>query len=152
MAEIVVDKTDDVVSKTEAVVDNNEEEQKNEEAEVIAAPIKSKGGRPAGAKDKAPRKKKLTIVEEPLIVEPPAPPAPKPEAIRPKALPKPKPQAALPSSSLTFEEPVVEEPEPPSPRTIIRESSKNIMQLKHLADAARKTYLQDVYTQKLHCR
>ena len=54
----VVPKTEDVVPKKEEVVPIVE---KN--TPVVEAPAaKSKGGRPAGAKDNAPRKKKIVIV------------------------------------------------------------------------------------------
>ena len=55
----VVPKTEDVVP----VIEKN--------SPVVEAPAaKSKGGRPAGAQDKAPRKKKLVIVEEPIAKAP----------------------------------------------------------------------------------
>ena len=134
MDETVVEKTDpdiDVVAKIEP------------SEPTLEPKAKSKGGRPAGAKDKAPRKKKLTIVEEPLVPDPP------PEVVQPKPKSQPQPkQQVLPLSTLTFEEPVIEEP--PSPRTIMREASKTLMQLKHLSDTARKTHLGDMYTKKLH--
>ena len=107
---------------------------------------KKKGGRPAGAKDKAPRtRKKITIVEEPL--ESPAPDTPKePEAPAPKTKPTPK---ALPKLHVSFEPPVEIE-EPPSPRTIMKTASLSILQLRDLTDRARKTHLQDMHTKKLH--
>jgi hypothetical protein len=104
---------------------------------------KKKGGRPAGAKDKAPRtRKKITIVEEPL--EPPARETP-PE---PEAPPKPTPKA-LPRLNVSFETPAEVE-EPPSPRTVMKSASLSILQLRHLTDRARKTHLQDMHTKKLH--
>ena len=59
----VVPKTEDVVPKTEELVEKNS-------PVVEAPPAKNKGGRPAGAKDKAPRKKKIVIVEEPIAKAP----------------------------------------------------------------------------------
>ena len=48
---------------------------------VVVEPVEpKKRGRPAGAKDRAPRKKKVDIIEEPIaepIVEPSAEPVPK---------------------------------------------------------------------------
>ena len=112
--------------------------------EEIAAEPKKKAGRPAGAKDKAPRtRKKITIVEEPL--EPPAPETPpEPEAPPPKPTPK-----ALPKLNVSFE-PHVEIEEPPSPRTVMKSASLSILQLRHLTERARKTHLQDMHTKKLH--
>jgi len=40
--------------------------------------------------------------------------------------------------------------EPPSPRTIMRSASINILQLRELTEKAKKTHLQDMYTRKLH--
>ena len=112
---------------------------------IEEAKPKKQAGRPAGAKDKAPRtRKKITIVEEPL--EPPAPETPpEPEAPPP---PKPTPKA-LPKLNVSFE-PHVEIEEPPSPRTVMKSASLSILQLRHLTERARKTHLQDMHTKKLH--
>ena len=106
-----------------------------------------KKGRPAGAKDSAPRKKKVTIVEEPLIA--PVPPAPAP-APKPVLAHKPAPQAptTLPRLDVAFEEPA--HIEPPSPRTVMRTASMSILQLRDLTEKAKKIHLQDVYTKRLH--
>ena len=110
---------------------------------VEEAKPKKQAGRPAGAKDKAPRtRKKITIIEEPL--EPPAPEQPE----EPKAPPKPTPKA-LPRLNVSFEPPVEIE-EPPSPRTVMKSASLSILQLRHLTERARKTHLQDMHTKKLH--
>ena len=132
---------------TEAVVEIVEPivEESKLQASIIEEPEpKKKGGRPAGAKDKAPRtRKKITIVEEPL--EPPVPETPpEPEAPPPKPTPK-----ALPRLNVSFE-PHVEIEEPPSPRTVMKSASLSILQLRHLTDRARKTHLQDMHTKKLH--
>ena len=105
---------------------------------------KKKGGRPAGAKDKAPRtRKKITIVEEPLEHTRETPP--EEETLPP---PKPKPKD-LPKLHVAFE-PHVEIEEPPSPRTVMKSASISILQLRHLTERARKTHLQDMHTKKLH--
>ena len=141
MDEPVVEKTDPVVEpvkeKNESVVEN--------EPPPDPKP-KSKGGRPAGSKDKTPRtRKKITVVEEPLHAPPPAQPVQEPET--PKAT-KPAPKAA-PKVSL---EPPVEEPveEPPSPRSVMRSASMNILQLRELTERARRSHLQETYTKRLH--
>ena len=125
----------EVVPKTE---ENSPVIEKN--SPVVEAPAaKSKGGRPAGAKDKAPRKKKIVIVEEPIakapveIEKPKPPPTPVKEPVR---------------REVQFEEPVAQE-EPPSPRTIIRQSANHMLELKRLNDAARKNHLQNAYTRRL---
>ena len=101
---------------------------------------KSKGGRPAGAKDKAPRKKKIVIVEEPI--------AKAPVEIE-EPTPQPKPAKELVRREVQFEEPARAQEEPPSPRTIIRQSAGHMLELKRLNDSARKTHLQNTYTRRL---
>ena len=140
MDEPLVEKNEEVLQKNEPLVEASE-------AIVEPAP-KKKGGRPAGAKDKAPRKKKITIVEEPL--EPPPSPEPEPEPVakeapKPKVKPAPK---ALPRLDVSFEAPVEEAP--PTPRTIMRTASMIILQLHRLTERARKTHLGEAYTKKLH--
>ena len=104
----VVPKTEDVVPKTEEVVEKS--------APVVEAPAaKSKGGRPAGSKDKAPRKKKIVIVAEPIA---------KPPVEIEKAAPQPTPVKEPVRREVQFEEPAREEP--PSPRTILRQSANHI--------------------------
>ena len=128
----VVPKTEDVVPKIEELVEKN--------SPVVEAPAaKSKGGRPAGAKDKAPRKKKIVIVEEPIAKAPV-------EIEKPK--PQPTPVKELVRREVQFEEPPAQE-EPPSPRTIIRQSANHMLELKRLNDTARKNHLQNAYTRRL---
>ena len=109
---------------------------------------KSKGGRPAGAKDKAPRKKKVVIVEEDV-------PESRTEHEKRSSA---KSNTAASSSSAPSPEPVqtpepvrAPEPvrEPPSPRSIMRQSANHMLELKRLNDAARKTHLQSTYTRRL---
>ena len=138
MDEPLVEKNEEVLEKNEPIVEASKP--------VVEPAPKKKGGRPAGAKDKAPRKKKITIVEEPLEVEPEPEPEPvAKEAPKPKVKPAPK---ALPRLDVSFEAPVEEEP--PTPRTIMRTASMNILQLHRLTERARKTHLGEAYTKKLH--
>ena len=104
-----------------------------------AAPEK-KRGRPAGAKDQAPLKKKVTIVEEPLEAPPPPPPEPKPRT-------KPAPKAT-PKSDVAVEPPAEIE-EPPSPRSVMRSAGRSILQLRELTERAKKAHLEETYTKKL---
>ena len=127
----VVPKTEDVVPKIEEVVEKS--------APVVEAPAaKSKGGRPAGSKHKAPRKKKIVIVAEPIAKPPPE---------IEKAEPPPAPVKETLRREVQFEEPAREEP--PSPRTILRQSANHMLELKRLNDAARKNHLQNAYTRRL---
>ena len=117
-------------------------EQKESIPETPVQPEPKKRGRPKGAPDKAPRKKKIVIVEE----------APKPEVPEPPA--EPAPTRAAKASSSTEPPPSpgmhLHEPEPPSPRTTLREASRHILQLQTLRDVARKSHLSSLYTKGLH--
>ena len=129
----VVPKTEDVVPKTEEGVEQN--------SAVIEAPAaKSKGGRPAGAKDKAPRKKKIVIVAEPIAKPPPEIEKPTPQA---------EPVKEPVRREVQFQEPARAHEEPPSPRTIIRQSAGHVLELKRLNDAARKNHLQSACARRL---
>jgi len=104
-----------------------------------AAPKKM--GRPTGAKDRVQRKKKITIVEEPVaVLEPP----PQPERVEPPKMNPSRKQNESPPA------PMVELAyEPPSPRTILREASRNILELKRLESSTRKTNLREIYLRGL---
>jgi len=87
-------------------------------------PAPKRRGRPEGARDRAPRKKKnIVIVEE----EPP--PAP-----------EPAPPVQTPVQETTAED---------SPRTLIRNASEHILKLKNVTKMARKAHLQESYTKPL---
>ena len=105
--------------------------------EPTADPAPKKRGRPKGAPDKTPRKKKIVIEEVPIM--PPEPEAsPQPTVARkpkPKPTPVPTPRDPTP---------------PPSPRSILREASRNILQLHTLRDVARRSHLMEAYTKNLH--
>ena len=134
MAEAIVEPIVDIVAEKE-----------EPPAPIVepAAPEK-KRGRPAGAKDRAPRKKKkVTIVEEPLEA---LPPPPEPETPKPRTNPAPK---AIPRLDVSFEAPAEIE-EPPSPRSVLRSASMNILQLRELTKRAKKSHLEELYTKKLH--
>ena len=120
-----------------------------QEAAKTEPAAKSKGGRPAGAKDKAPRKKKVVIVEEEV---------PQTRAKHEKTAPIKTVDTSQPSAPAPAPEPTrAPEParssepvrEPPSPRSIIRQSAYHMLELKSLNDAARKTHLQSTYTRRL---
>ena len=108
------------------------------------APEPKRGrGRPAGAKDKAPRTAKPRVRVEPI----PQPAAPKPA---PKPAPAPAQAGGLPDRA----PPPVEErppsPEPPSPRTLFRETSAHLLSLRDVMNAQKRASAADRYTSKLH--
>ena len=114
-------------------------------------------GRLAGSKDKAPRKKKVVVVEaevsEPVVppqeeLKPPPKASPKP----PKPSPKPSPNAQSsvepePSAQPSAD---VQQIEPLSPNTIVREASRHILKLKSISAQARRDHIFQTYTSKLH--
>ena len=126
-------KIEDLVPKIEGLVEKS--------PPVVEAPAaKTEGGRPAGARDKAPRKKKIVIVAE-LIAKP----SPELE----KAEPPPAPVKEPVRREVQFEEPARAHEEPPSSRTILRQSANHMLELNRLNDAARKHHLQNAYTRRL---
>ena len=140
MEEPVLDVVEKNHTTPEGVIEKPESSTQPVEA-IVETPPKKKGGRPAGSKDKAPRRKK--IVEEPIVKELPKPePAQPPKAEpQPKAEPKAEPQPRAPPPS--------PQPEPLTPRTLIRESARHMLELKRLNESARKSHLQNVYTRRL---
>ena len=124
----IEEKTPTIEEKTPKI---EEKTPKIEETVAKTESEEKKKGRPAGAKDKAPRKKKIVIVEEPLHVPPREP--------RRKAEELPEvPRAPVP------------EPEPPSPRTIYRAATRHVMHAQSQKIDARRTQIQQTYIQKLH--
>ena len=121
-------------------------------AENEAANSKRRG-RPAGSKDKAPRKKKIVVVEA-EVSEPVVPPEEEPKP-PPKVSPKtPKPPSKRAQSSAEPEEQPSAQPseqvEPLSPNTIVREASRHILKLKSISAQARRDHIFQTYTSKLH--
>ena len=124
----IEEKTPTIEEKTPKI------EEKTPKIEEMVAKTESeekKKGRPAGAKDKAPRKKKIVIVEEPIHV--PVPREPRRKTEEPPEVPRPVP-----------------EPEPPSPRTMYRAATRHVMHAQNQKIDARRTQIQQTYTQKLH--
>jgi hypothetical protein len=103
------------------------------EPEPPKQPEPKRRGRPEGAKDRAPRKKKAVVVEEDIPQN-----TPEPEAAAPVQTPAPQVQTP----------PVQTEPD--SPRTLIRDAAEHILKLKNVTKMARKAHLQETYTKRLH--
>ena len=122
-----------IVDNLENAPENVEPEQAEEPALEPAQPEPKKRGRPAGAKDKAPRKK-IKIVAQPL-----APPE--------EDLSEEPEQPSQPSqSSQPAPEPV---PQPPSPRTLHRQAAELILHLNNQRSEARRAQMRDMYTKNL---
>ena len=145
-----------IVKKTENP-ENAAENAPGNAAENEAANSKRRG-RPAGSKDKAPRKKKIVVVEA-EVSEPVVPPEEEPKP-PPKA--SPKPPKSSPKKAQSSVEPEPEEQhsaqpsadfqqiEPLSPNTIVREASRHILKLKSISAQARRDHIFQTYTSKLH--
>ena len=137
-----------IAEKVEKPVENVE---KTVEKSEEAAPKKK--GRPAGAKDKAPRAKKprVVVVEEPLE----APPVKtqsaggQTESSQPPAI-LPAAPLETPRTAVQVAPEIHEPPAPPSPRTVMREASRHILELKRLESSARRTHLGELYGSRLH--
>ena len=131
-----------IAEKVEKPVENVE---KTVEKSEEVAPKKK--GRPAGAKDKAPRAKKprVVVVEEPL--ESPAKMQTQPPADLTGA-PLEAPRTGGRTVQVAPE--IHEPPAPPSPRTVMREASRHILELKRLESSARRAHLGELYGSRLH--
>ena len=131
---------------------NNGEKSESIEPAPVAAPAKKpsepaksqpiepdpkKRGRPSGAKDREPRRKKVIIVEEPVS-----------EPKQTAAIPEKPTAPATPTAPAA--QPVVYEREELSPRTLIREASRRIVELKRMEANTRRSRVHDVYSRNLH--
>ena len=138
-----------MAENAETIPENANNGEQSESIEPVAAPARKpaepaksqpvepdpkKRGRPSGAKDREPRRKKLIIVEEPVS-------EPKQTATIPE---KPSPPTA------PAPQPVVYEREELSPRTLIREASRRIVELKRMEANTRRSRVHDVYSRNLH--
>ena len=107
-------------------------------------------GRPAGAKDKQPRKQKPRVVE--VDITPPSEPTPAPaqpsEPSEPSEPPRPPAQSPAQPS-----EPLAPEPAQPSdpmtPRRMYRETAVHLAHLKTLINSQKRQALGEMYTKKL---
>ena len=109
--------------------------------ETIETPAPKKG-RPAGSKDRAPRRKvKVEPIPAPVeeerqqaaLAAPPPTPPPQPAA-KPKVAPQPRPPS----------------PEPPSPRTLYRETSAHLLNLRDMMNSQKRASAVERYTSRLH--
>ena len=115
------------------------------------APEPKRGrGRPAGAKDRAPRVTKPKVRVEPI---PHATPQPKAKPA-PAAKPPVDEEVAESRSSSSQLAPPVEErppsPEPPSPRTLFRQTSAHLLNLRDVMNSHKRADAAQRYTSRLH--
>jgi hypothetical protein len=100
-------------------------------------------GRPHGSKDRQPRTRRPTIRVEPVP----------PRAEAAVAAPAPRerlPQTAPPPSPAPEPEHVEAPEEPPSPRTLYRETSQRLVHLRGMLNESRRAAAADKYTSKLY--
>ena len=112
-------------------------------AQLPAQPPARKPGRPAGSKDRVPRRKiRVEPFPEPVAMTPPraesAPPTAHPKAPF-KAPPKAAPAAPAPR-----------EPSPPTPRTLYRQTSEHLVNLRSAMNDQRRMSVAERYTANLH--
>ena len=148
--------TEPIVETIPDNAENTENADINVESTVVeeVKPVR-KRGRPPGAKDTKPRQKRVVIVEEPLAppepepATPATPAAPEPATPATPAAPEP-PKPKQPRPARTTVQAEQREPDPASPRTVLREASRSILELKRLESGARKAHLLDMYSKGLH--
>ena len=146
------------MAEAEATIPENSEPQDapveqpvpSADAPIEDAPPKRGRGRPAGAKDKAPRATKPKVRAEPI---PQAEAKAKPKARPAQAAPQPAPQAHPVEPTRP---PVADEaaccrtPEPPSPRTLFRETSAHLLNLRDVMNSQKRASAAERYTNRLH--
>ena len=126
--------------------ENSERQQQHSEpivaaAETAAAEPKRRG-RPAGAKDKQPRKQKPRVVEVDIA------PPPQASAPAPAQPSEPTPAPAQPSEPEPAQ-PSEPEPDPMTPRRMYRETATHLAHLKTLINSQKRQALGEMYTKKL---
>ena len=142
--------TEEVSTMPENVETIPEKVEKSVENEVkIAEKSKDvaakKKGRLAGAKDKAPRAKKprVVVVEEPLESQA--------RSAAKAALPDiPTPTRHVEKQNVNVAPEVHEPYAPPSPRRILQDASRSILELKRLESSARRIHLGEMFGCRLH--
>ena len=139
------------MAEAEATIPENSEPQDAPEEQAPAAappesqpdepPPKRGRGRPAGAKDKAPRTIKPKVRVEPI---------PQPEAkATPKARPAQAPAAADPVAGQSAVEARPPSPEPLSPRTLYRQTSAHLLNLRDVMNSQKRASAAERYTARL---
>ena len=127
-ATTIVENSTTTPEKSETILPKNTQES-------IEAPA-PKRGRPAGSKDRAPRRKvKIEPIPAPVEEEQPPP--------QPAAKPKIAPQRVA-------REPRPPSPEPPSPRTLYRETSAHLLNLRDTMNSQKRASAVERYTSRLH--
>ena len=113
-------------------------------AQVPEPPESKRGrGRPAGSKDKAPRATKPKVRAEPITQ-----PIPQPTQL-PTPQPIPQKETKTPRTPTVVEE-RPPSPEPASPRTLFRQTSEHLLNLRDVMNSQKRASAADRYTSRLH--
>ena len=147
MLEGVAENEAAIIEKDATILDNisNNDEKPDENMKTPAAPelpvrLKPptpKRGRPQGSKDRVPRRR-VRIEPIPQPVEQPVEqqaPSPSPAQTAPARTPTPTPASP---------------PSPPSPRTLYRQTSEQLLSLRDLVTHQRRTQAAERYVNNLH--
>ena len=154
-AEETIPETPTIIQENEAtIVENTKKGPENSEgaannlSEAEPAPT-PKRGRPAGSKDKAPRRK---VRVEPIPQEEELQPTPaaKPKAAPPPPAPRQQAALAAPVRERQQCQPSPERSPPPSPRTMYRQTSAHLVSLRDMTHNQRRSKVAEQYTHNLH--
>jgi len=141
------------MAEVEATIPENSEPQDAPEEQAPAVvpsesqpeePPKRGRGRPAGAKDKAPRATKPKVRVEPI-------PQPKAKAEATQRVggihpPTPNMEGEIPTPVVEARPP---SPEPPSPRTLYRQTSAHLLNLRDVMNSQKRASAAERYTARL---
>ena len=105
--------------------------------EITPEPKRGRG-RPAGSKDRAPRTAKPRVRVEPIPPKPTPSPAPAPVQVSQAPERPPSPVEERPPS-----------PEPPSPRTLFRQTSAHLLNLRDVMNSQKRASTAERYTSRL---
>ena len=135
-----------VADKSSENVDNSENSIEN--AENAKEPLKK--GRPAGSKDKVkrvvPSRKKITIIEEPLVAPTSSSSTPAPEPKPPKAKAEPRPKVQInPEPVIQYVDRFVKH----SPRSLMTLMANHAMDADRAKKDARREHFSNAITRRL---
>ena len=107
----------------------------------VEASAKKKGGRPTGAKDAKPRTRRPPVVRIEPIPQQQQQESPPPRPVQEKRV--------VAATVTQIPEPELEVTPPPSPRTLYREMSRNLMALRGVMHDNRRSTMEATVSQKL---
>ena len=140
---------DNLPDNSENLIENSENPGENPGENSENPPPPKRGGRPPGAKDKVPRavpRRKVTIVEEPLVSAQQTPsPAKAAAKAAAKARAPPAPKAPPAEQQVRYVDRFVEH----SPRTLMHLAASHAMDAQRSKQDARREHFSNVFTSRL---